>query len=68
MVCEPGPADGRELTDAEHEVARRKLTEVWTRCGFVPFQDGIHMLDCHLQRTQNLLNERVEEFKALGAA
>lgn len=67
VVCEPGSADGRELTDADHEVARRKLAEVWARCGFVPFRDGIHVLDCHLQRPQDLLTERMEEFTALAA-
>lgn len=68
VVCEPGSADGREMTETEHAAARRKLAAVWARCGFVPFRDGIHFLDCHLQRPQDLLVERLEEFTALGAA
>ncbi|MFP8959028.1 hypothetical protein ACLIYP_00360 [Streptomyces nanhaiensis] len=68
VVCEPGSADGREMTETEHAAARRKLAAVWARCGFVPFHDGIHLLDYHLQRPQDLLAERLEEFTALGTA
>ncbi|WP_327411301.1 hypothetical protein OG458_41945 (plasmid) [Streptomyces sp. NBC_01281] len=67
-VCEPGSADDRELSQAEHEEARVKLGRVWEKIGFTPFQDGVHMLDCHLQRTQTLLTERQEEFRALCTA
>ncbi|MFD5814815.1 hypothetical protein [Streptomyces sp. NPDC127038] len=63
-VCEPGSADGRELSQAEHREASTKLGHVWAKIGFQPFQDGVHVLDCHLQRTQDLLAERQEEFRA----
>ncbi|WP_259294673.1 hypothetical protein [Streptomyces canus] len=33
-----------------------------------PFQDGVHILDCHLQRRQDLLAERQQEFTALCRA
>ncbi|MFE4757869.1 hypothetical protein ACFRIB_48130 [Streptomyces mirabilis] len=37
---------------------------MWERIGFEPFRCGVHILDCHLQRTQDLLAERREEFNA----
>jgi GNAT superfamily N-acetyltransferase len=64
-VCEPGSADGRELSEAEHREASVKLGRVWETVGFVPFQDGVHVLDCHLQRPQDLLAQRQEDFRAL---
>ncbi|MET9037327.1 hypothetical protein ACWEQ3_29785 [Streptomyces mirabilis] len=64
VACEPGSADGRELTDARHREAATKLGRVWERIGFEPFQCGVHILDCHLQCTQDLLAERREEFNA----
>ncbi len=68
VACEPGSADGRELTDAQHREAAAKLSRVWERIGFEPFQAGVHILDCHLQRPQDLLAERQEEFNALCRA
>ncbi|MCX4918930.1 hypothetical protein [Streptomyces sp. NBC_00687] len=44
------------------------LGRVWEKIGFTPFQDGVHVLDCHLQRTQDLLTERQEEFRVLCTA
>ncbi|MEU1502905.1 hypothetical protein [Streptomyces sp. NPDC005732] len=68
VVCEPGSADGRELSDAQHREASVKLGRVWETVGFVPFQAGVHVLDCHLQRPQDLLAERREGFRALCSA
>ncbi|KUN57222.1 hypothetical protein AQJ46_48355 [Streptomyces canus] len=68
VACEPGSADGRELTEEQHREAAAKLSRVWERIGFEPFQDGVHILDCHLQRPQDLLAERQEEFTALCRA
>ncbi|EDY55654.1 MULTISPECIES: hypothetical protein [Streptomyces] len=68
VACEPGSADGREMTDGQHREAAAKLSRVWERIGFEPFQDGVHILDCHLQRPQDLLAERQEEFHALCRA
>ncbi|MFI6341026.1 hypothetical protein [Streptomyces sp. NPDC050535] len=65
VACEPGSADGRELTEDQHREAAAKLGRVWARVGFEPFQDGVHVLDCHLQRTEDLLAERRAEFSAL---
>jgi len=59
------PADGRELTADQHRAAAVTLVRVWERIGFAPFQDGVHILDCHLQQPQDLLAERLEEFNAL---
>jgi hypothetical protein len=39
---------------------------VWEQLGFEPFQDGVHVLDCHLQRPQDLLAERQRDFGTLG--
>ncbi|MFD3480500.1 hypothetical protein [Streptomyces sp. NPDC058695] len=64
-VCEPASADGRELSEAEHREASVKLGRVWETVGFVTFQDGVHVLDCHLQRPQDLLAQRKEDFRAL---
>ena len=68
VACEPGCADGRELTEDQHREAAAKLGRVWERIGFEPFQDGVHILDCHLQRPLDLLAERQEEFSALCRA
>ncbi|MFJ9821149.1 hypothetical protein ACIRU3_39025 [Streptomyces sp. NPDC101151] len=65
VVCEPGSADGRELTEEQHREAAARLGRLWSAIGFEPFQDGVHILDCHLQRPQDLLAERQEEFTAL---
>ncbi|MFC8669019.1 hypothetical protein [Streptomyces sp. NPDC057199] len=65
VVCEPGSADGRELTADQDREAAAKLGRVWVQIGFEPFQDGVHVLDCHRQRPQDLLAERLEEFSAL---
>ncbi|MDU9000786.1 hypothetical protein [Streptomyces mirabilis] len=67
-VCEPGSADGRELSEAEHREASVKLGLVWEKIGFKPFPDGVHVLDCHLQRTQDLLAQRQDDFRALCSA
>jgi hypothetical protein len=61
VACEPGSADSRELTEEQHREAAAKLGRVWERIGFEPFQNGVHILDCHLQRPQ----ERQQEFNAL---
>lgn len=34
------------------------LGRVWWRIGFEPFQDGVRLLDCHAQRTEDLLAEQ----------
>jgi GNAT superfamily N-acetyltransferase len=65
VVCEPGSADGREMTEAQHQAARRKLAAVWAQIGFNPFRDGIYYLDCHLQDPLDLLAARRDEFTAL---
>ncbi|MEU1707604.1 hypothetical protein ABZ478_19700 [Streptomyces sp. NPDC005706] len=65
VACEPGPADGREMTEEQHHQAAAKLARLWSTIGFEPFQDGVHILDCHLQRPQDLLTERQKEFIAL---
>ncbi|MFJ9150232.1 hypothetical protein ACIRP7_19550 [Streptomyces sp. NPDC102270] len=61
-----GKGDGRELTEEQHREAAAKLSRLWERIGFETFQDGY--LDCHLQRPQDLLAERQEEFNALCRA
>ncbi|WP_406442738.1 hypothetical protein OHB00_41125 [Streptomyces sp. NBC_00631] len=68
VAYEPGSADGRESTEGQHREAAAKLSRVWERIGFAPFQDGVRILDCHLQRPQDLLAERQEEFNALCRA
>lgn len=68
MACEPGSADGRELTEAQHREAAAKLSRVRERLGLEPLQQGVHILDCHMRRTQDLLAERQEEFSALYRA
>ncbi|MFD7861616.1 hypothetical protein [Streptomyces sp. NPDC059783] len=68
VVCEPASADGRDLTGPEHCEAADKLAAVWARTGFEPFTDGVHLLDCHLQRPHDLLTERRQEFRALCRA
>ncbi|MCX4855691.1 hypothetical protein OG426_44155 [Streptomyces canus] len=45
-----------------------KVGRVWQRIGFEPFQDGVHLLDCHLQWTEDLLAEQQGEFLALCQA
>ncbi|MCX4530045.1 hypothetical protein OHA79_44185 [Streptomyces sp. NBC_00841] len=65
VACEPGSADGRELTKEQRSQAAAKLAGVWARIGFEPFADGVHILDCHLQRPHDLLAERQQEFSAL---
>ncbi|MEU6277082.1 hypothetical protein ABZ871_32460 [Streptomyces populi] len=68
VACEPGSADGREMTEDQHREAVGKLGRVWERIGFEPFRNGVHILDCHLQHPQGLLAERQEEFGALCRA
>jgi GNAT superfamily N-acetyltransferase len=68
VVCEPGSADGREMTQAQHQEAAVKLSRVWSRIGFEPFQHDVHVLDCHLQRPVDLIAERQGEFRALCQA
>ncbi|WP_227025647.1 hypothetical protein [Streptomyces fodineus] len=53
------------MTEEQHHEAAAKLGRLWATIGFEPFQDGVHILDCHLQRPQDLLTERQEEFTAL---
>lgn len=68
VACEPGSADGREMTEDQHREAAAKLGRVWSTIGFEPFRDGVYLLDCHLQRPQDLLTERQQEFTALCTA
>ncbi|MDT0488176.1 hypothetical protein [Streptomyces doebereineriae] len=68
VACEPGSADGRELTADQHRDVAVKLGQLWQRIGFEPFQDGVHLLDCQLQRTEDLLAEQQGEFLALCQA
>ncbi|MFF4433907.1 hypothetical protein ACFYZ4_32740 [Streptomyces sp. NPDC001513] len=63
VSCEPGSADGRDLTEARHREAAAKLADTWSRLGFKPFADGVHIPDCHLQRPHDLLAERQRESK-----
>lgn len=65
VACEPGSADGRDLTEAGHRKAAAKLARTWSRIGFEPFDDGVHILDCHLQRPHDLLAERRREYSDL---
>lgn len=65
VACEPGSADGRDLSEAQHREAAARLADTWTRIGFESFADGVYILDCHLQRPQDLLAERQSEFKEL---
>ncbi|MEV7558936.1 hypothetical protein [Streptomyces sp. NPDC089795] len=57
-------AEGRDLTEAQHGEAAAKLADTWARIGFEPFADGVHILDCHLQRPHDLLMERQREFRS----
>ncbi|MDX3697563.1 hypothetical protein PV726_46735 [Streptomyces europaeiscabiei] len=68
VACEPGSAGGREMTEDQHRQAAAKLGRVWSTIGFEPFRDGAYLLDCHLQRPQDLLTERQQEFTALCTA
>ncbi|MGW4690676.1 hypothetical protein ACWEPM_38170 [Streptomyces sp. NPDC004244] len=65
VACEPGSADGRDLTGDQHREVAAKLADTWSRIGFKPFADGVHILDCHLQRPHDLLAERQREFTEL---
>ncbi|WP_327722304.1 hypothetical protein OG381_48190 [Streptomyces sp. NBC_00490] len=68
VACEPGSADGREMSQAQHREAAAELGQMWSAIGFEPFQSGVYLLDCHLQRPQDLLTERQKEFTALCSA
>ncbi|MFI6283024.1 hypothetical protein [Streptomyces sp. NPDC050988] len=68
VACEPGSADGRQLTETQHREAAAKLAGTWSRIGFEPFADGVHILDCHLQRPHDLMAERRSEFSELCRA
>ncbi|MER6273605.1 hypothetical protein ACFY0B_44270 [Streptomyces sp. NPDC001797] len=48
VVCEPGSADGRELTDDQSSEAAVKLECVWERGGFEPFRDDRYVMDRYL--------------------
>ncbi|WP_235438968.1 hypothetical protein [Streptomyces yangpuensis] len=68
VACEPGSADGRDLTEAQHGEAAAKLADTWSRIGFEPLADGVHILDCRLRRPHDLLAERQREFQELCGA
>jgi hypothetical protein len=71
VVCEPADAEGRDMGEADHERARRRLAATWSTVGFQPLEPaeaGLYFLDCHLQRPQDLLAERLSDFAALCAA
>ncbi|MEU6894900.1 hypothetical protein ABZ934_24485 [Streptomyces sp. NPDC046557] len=68
VACEPGSADGRDLTEVQHREAAAKLAGTWSRIGFEPFADGVHVLDHHLQRPHDLLAARQRDFSALCRA
>ncbi|WP_432190423.1 hypothetical protein [Streptomyces sp. Tue6028] len=68
VACEPGSADGRELTEDEQREATAKLGRVWEQIGFGPLRDGVHILDCHLQGPQALLAERRQDYARLCRA
>ncbi|WP_438306781.1 hypothetical protein ACSHXN_45410 (plasmid) [Streptomyces sp. HUAS TT11] len=53
------------MTEEQHQEAAAKRAGVWSRLGFEPFEDSVHVLDCHLQHTQDLPARRQEEFAAL---
>ncbi|WP_240925402.1 hypothetical protein [Streptomyces sp. 196(2019)] len=65
VLCEPGSADGRSMTEERHREAAAKPARVWSTVGFEPFRNGVHFLDCRLQRPLGLLAERQQEFTAL---
>jgi hypothetical protein len=62
VVCEPGDAEGRDLTPVQHREAAAKLAALWTKIGFSSYEGAVWFLDCHLQQTQDLLDARLQEF------
>ncbi|WP_266815849.1 hypothetical protein [Streptomyces sp. NBC_01433] len=54
------------MTEEQHREAAAKLGRLWSAIGFEPFQNGVHFLDCHLQRLLDLLSGRQQEFIALS--
>lgn len=69
VVCEPGSAEGqREQSDADLAQARVKLAAVWAKIGFEPFREGVHVLDCHLQKPEDLLQARLKEFSEMRSS
>ncbi|MFI5555737.1 hypothetical protein [Streptomyces sp. NPDC051738] len=65
-------ADGRWEPAFEaalaHPVGDLLVMDRRERIGFEPFRAGVHILDCHRQRPQDLLAARQEEFNALCRA
>lgn len=55
MVCLPGPLERRDLDDAEHEEALRRMQAVWAQVGFTPYEDGVWFLDPHPRTLQESL-------------
>lgn len=45
MVCLPGPLERRDLDDAEHDEALRRMQAVWAQVGFTPYDAGVWFLD-----------------------
>lgn len=55
MICLPGPLERRDLDDAEHEEALRRMQAVWAQVGFTPYEDGVWFLDPHPRTLQESL-------------
>ncbi|MEU2930667.1 hypothetical protein ABZ636_37450 [Streptomyces sp. NPDC007251] len=53
------------MTEEEHRQAVAKLGQLWAIIGFELFQGGVQFLACHLQRPQDLLAARQQEFTEL---
>ena len=50
-VCEPAPIShgaDEQVDESSHRRAVAALERVWARLGFVPFRNGIHVLDLSL--------------------
>ncbi|MFJ3616187.1 hypothetical protein [Streptomyces hydrogenans] len=72
VAAEPGMAewpDNRdEVTDEYRAVAKQKIGALWESVGFLPFQDGVQLLDTSMQEPLDLLDRRRAELMELSAA
>ncbi|UXX97394.1 hypothetical protein N7U49_47170 [Streptomyces sp. AD2-2] len=57
-----------QASEAQHREAAATLGRMCSAISFEHFPDGVYLLDCNLQRPQDLLTERQEEFTALCSA
>ncbi|OAR21856.1 hypothetical protein A8W25_30905 [Streptomyces sp. ERV7] len=64
VACTSGvsewPADGRELTRVEYDVAAGKIAALWQRIGFQSFADGVYLRDTALDYSEFLRARRVD--------